>query len=332
VGVFVIGVRHHSPACARIVRSTIARVRPRFVLIEGPSDMNDRIDELALGHTLPIAVYSYRNEAGSSSGSWSPLCDYSPEWIALVEARANRAAALFMDLPAWDPAFREIHNRYSDRHARRSDPLALLADRLGLEGTDTLWDRLFEQPGDDAELAARMLVYFEELRRGDEVSERDRRREAYMARWVAWAASQGDVVAVCGGYHAPELERTWRSADGSKRPEVPMPEGDAKVGSYLVPYSFKRLDSFAGYESGMPSPGFYQTVWEQGPDAGPEAMLKTVAIRLGAPNYPGDTMRLTGTVKEKDAEEVTIEIHGTNAIGEHVSGTVRLKLPQAAKR
>jgi 3-oxo-4,17-pregnadiene-20-carboxyl-CoA hydratase beta subunit len=73
--------------------------------------------------------------------------------------------------------------------------------------------------------------------------------------------------------------------------------------------------------------GRYVTDW-----AGPEAMLKAVAIRLGAPNYPGDTMRLTGTVTAKDAEEVTLEIHGTNAIGEHVSGTVRLVLPEAAKR
>ena len=73
--------------------------------------------------------------------------------------------------------------------------------------------------------------------------------------------------------------------------------------------------------------GRFVTDW-----AGPEAILKTVAIRLGAPNYPGDTMRMTGSVKAKDAEEVTLEIHGTNAIGEHVSGTVTLKLPEAAKR
>jgi acyl dehydratase len=73
--------------------------------------------------------------------------------------------------------------------------------------------------------------------------------------------------------------------------------------------------------------GRFVTDW-----AGPEAMLKAVAIRLGAPNYPGDTMRMTGTVKAKDADEVTLEIHGTNAIGEHVSGTVMLKLPEAAKR
>jgi 3-oxo-4,17-pregnadiene-20-carboxyl-CoA hydratase beta subunit len=73
--------------------------------------------------------------------------------------------------------------------------------------------------------------------------------------------------------------------------------------------------------------GRYVTDW-----AGPNAVFKSVKIRLGAPNYPGDTMRMTGTVAAKDADEITLEIHGTNAIGEHVSGTVRLVLPETAKR
>ena len=44
---------------------------------------------------------------------------------------------------------------------------------------------------------------------------------------------------------------------------------------------------------------------------GPTALLRTVAIRLGAPNYPGDTMVLTGTVEEvveqADGETATVK-------------------------
>jgi acyl dehydratase len=40
--------------------------------------------------------------------------------------------------------------------------------------------------------------------------------------------------------------------------------------------------------------------------AGPTAHLKKVAIRLGAPNYPGDTMRMTGEVTAVDGEEITV--------------------------
>ena len=74
----VVGVRHHSPACARLVRDVILRVRPRFVLIEGPCDMNDRLEELHLEHVLPIALFSYRQdqESGASRGAWTPFCDY----------------------------------------------------------------------------------------------------------------------------------------------------------------------------------------------------------------------------------------------------------------
>ena len=46
------------------------------------------------------------------------------------------------------------------------------------------------------------------------------------------------------------------------------------------------------------------------------------------PNYPGDTMTMTGHVKEKSADRVTVEIVGGNDLGDHVTGTVELALPQ----
>src|SRR6187549_2022890 len=95
----VIGVRHHSPACARLVAATIRRLRPAFVLVEGPSDMNERLDELLLPHQLPVALFTYRQDRdGAHRGTWSPFCDYSPEWVALQVAREVGAAALFVDL------------------------------------------------------------------------------------------------------------------------------------------------------------------------------------------------------------------------------------------
>lgn len=62
--------------------------------------------------------------------------------------------------------------------------------------------------------------------------------------------------------------------------------------------------------------------------AGPHAVIKKVSIRLGVPNYPGDTMRLTGHVAQVEGASVEVEIRGTNALGDHVSGTVRLELPR----
>ncbi|MER5520144.1 MaoC family dehydratase [Streptomyces sp. NPDC002763] len=61
---------------------------------------------------------------------------------------------------------------------------------------------------------------------------------------------------------------------------------------------------------------------------GPTAELRKVAIRLGAPNYPGDTMVLTGRIEELDDETrmATIRVVGANSIGNHVTGTVTVEL------
>ncbi|MET8503834.1 MaoC family dehydratase [Streptomyces sp. NPDC004787] len=65
---------------------------------------------------------------------------------------------------------------------------------------------------------------------------------------------------------------------------------------------------------------------------GPTTVLRKVAIRLGAPNYPGDTMTLTGTVTEvapaPDGDTVHIEVVGANGRGRHVTGTVIAEVPR----
>ncbi|WP_406382715.1 MaoC family dehydratase [Streptomyces sp. NBC_01618] len=61
---------------------------------------------------------------------------------------------------------------------------------------------------------------------------------------------------------------------------------------------------------------------------GPSAVLRKVAIRLGAPNYPGDTMVLSGTVTAIGADGTAeVSIVGTNGLGRHVTGTVTVTLP-----
>jgi len=69
--------------------------------------------------------------------------------------------------------------------------------------------------------------------------------------------------------------------------------------------------------------GRYVSDW-----AGPMARLRSVDIRLGAPNYPGDTMQLSGRVTAKQAGVVTVELVGANRLGHHVTGVVEVQLPQ----
>ena len=75
--------------------------------------------------------------------------------------------------------------------------------------------------------------------------------------------------------------------------------------------------------------GRYVTDW-----SGPGALLTDVNIRLGAPNYPDDTMTLTGSVTSRDdgvgqdgRGGIVVSLRGANQLGDHVTGTVHLRLP-----
>ncbi|MGH9030333.1 MAG: MaoC family dehydratase [Acidimicrobiales bacterium] len=82
--------------------------------------------------------------------------------------------------------------------------------------------------------------------------------------------------------------------------------------------------------------GRFVTDW-----AGPSAVITDVSIRLGAPNYPGDVMVMSGKVESLSVDEsareeqvrssgrgkVLVAVRGSNTRGDHVTGTVGLTLP-----
>ena len=70
--------------------------------------------------------------------------------------------------------------------------------------------------------------------------------------------------------------------------------------------------------------GRFVTDW-----AGPDAVIKEIGIKLGAPNHPGDTMKLVGSVSAKDdaQHEIQVQLVGKNSWGHHVEGSVTLTLP-----
>ena len=70
----------------------------------------------------------------------------------------------------------------------------------------------------------------------------------------------------------------------------------------------------------------YVTDW-----AGPEAMLRSTSIRLGAPAVPGYVLRFTGRVvgehREGSERVLEVAIRAANDLGDHATGTVVLTLP-----
>jgi len=66
----------------------------------------------------------------------------------------------------------------------------------------------------------------------------------------------------------------------------------------------------------------YVTDW-----AGPQAVVRSVAFRLGVPCYAGDTLTFSGKVAESTGDEYVVDVVGRCSLGDHVTGTVRIVVP-----
>lgn len=72
----------------------------------------------------------------------------------------------------------------------------------------------------------------------------------------------------------------------------------------------------------------YVTDW-----TGPEATIRRIDVKLGAPNLPGMIMTITGDVVARDESAGTVDINvsgDNNVWGNHMSGMVRVALPKEA--
>ncbi len=61
--------------------------------------------------------------------------------------------------------------------------------------------------------------------------------------------------------------------------------------------------------------------------AGPEALIRSIKIRLGVPCYAYDTLTFTGHVVSLDGQDAVIAVSAVDSLGEHVTGTVEVTLP-----
>jgi len=66
--------------------------------------------------------------------------------------------------------------------------------------------------------------------------------------------------------------------------------------------------------------------------AGPEAKLRSIKIRLGAPAIPGQALRFTGRVEEVkdegDERVIEVAVRAANDLGDHATGTVAVGVPR----
>lgn len=295
-------VRHHSPACAWHVGRVIERLRPETVLIEGPRDAQHLIPFLADARTVPpVALYTTFRERPADQpprhhAAYYPLCDYSPEWVAIRTGLAAGLAVKFIDLtyPEMVRSGRSDDEHASslqaEAHLRHSAFLKAAAARTGTRDPDDLWDHLFETDfriREPADFFRGVLAYCTCARagEGDEALAADgtTTREGCMA--AAVAKEKGRVVVVTGGIHTVALPSTAPCAP----PPVRLRSGE-ESGVTLMRYQFDLLDRLNGYAAGMPAPEFYQRIWDEVEAADTLVALARELRGDGAEPSPAETV------------------------------------------
>ena len=206
------------------------------------------------------------------------------------------------------------------RQDRYTEVMTQLLHVTGCDNQDALWERWFESAATDT--TTRLSHYFN-LLRGDEVgSDEDQCREGYMASWVDYHRAihpKAKIVVVCGGWHVngiqrlltpqltseqltseqltskrliPDLDKYLahyfahyshsQQPTADHQPKAPTTRIVAQ-GNYLIPIDFTRVERLTGYAAGMPSPQYYQWLFDadmQADIAFEQAMIAiTQAIR-----------------------------------------------------
>lgn len=299
-------IRHHSPACAWHLQRWIRFHHPTTILIEGPHDATDLIPFMVHPQSqAPFALYlTYVDpeeremlpgilESGPRRwAGYFPLCDYSPELVALRTGAEVGAQLQFIDLTYAEQVLStrsedetpHIRALQEERYLQRSEYLQALARKTGCRDHDDLWDHLFEIQGLEVEAStfmAQVATYCWVARQDADPlllqADATFAREAQMAAAIAQAlqSTSGKVLVVTGGFHTVMLPFLIHQAAA---PNAPRYKKEAAQ-TVLMRYSFEQLDALNGYASGMPAPSYYQRLWQIQQKGDPQAQM-TVACHI----------------------------------------------------
>ncbi|MCJ8014252.1 DUF5682 family protein [Paenibacillus sp. KQZ6P-2] len=146
-----------------------------------------------------------------------------------------------------------------------------IAEISGEVDYDTYWERSFEHNLCPDAYRQAILAYSGQMRELTEEQERKNHRleyaynavrEAYMCRQIAETIAAGhkpeNVVVICGAYHASALHDLSMAMTDDELKELPS----RKTKLTLMPYSYLKLSSLAGYGAGNIAPYYFEMMWE----------------------------------------------------------------------
>jgi hypothetical protein len=317
-------VRHHSPACAWHLKRLIESHKPASILIEGPETLNHLIPHLSDPDLkAPVALYSqfvdYKGytepdtpgdkpeKAGPNRfAAFYPLCDYSPELVAIRLGTRLKAKIALCDL---DFAVQTIIEHrledestaqtavslFDERYLAQNRYLQALARRSGCRDTNELWDRLFESefcredtPGFMRKVAAYCFFARRNTPHAQMLADGTLAREKRMAtlirnelRRLKRRNADRPLLVVTGGFHTVSLAMGPDRLENLDLPTYSFSEKE--LVHAVIPYSYRQMDALNGYAAGMPAPYYYQKIWESAENTGqadPHAVGRDMLVEL----------------------------------------------------
>jgi uncharacterized protein DUF5682 len=272
--VHILGVRHHGPGSAALLRKALDLLDPACVLVEGPPEGNDLIPYVSDPDLKPPVALLLHAVEEESLASFMPFAEFSPEWQGMRWALEHERTVRFCDWPA---AISLALKKAATEHPEsavpeaRPDALDLLASAAGYEDGETFWNGLIEQHGGDGREALSVFASIEnamtEARAHEEPSaqspeaaNQNLQREAFMRGNLRAALKEfaGNIAVVTGAWHVSGLRQATKAEDDRALVQD-LPR--VKIEATWVPWTDSRLSAFSGYGAGVISPGWYRHLW-----------------------------------------------------------------------
>ena len=272
--VHILGIRHHGPGSAALLRKALDVLNPACVLVEGPPEGDELIQYVAdPGLKPPVAILLHAVDEADLA-SFMPFAEFSPEWQAMEWALQHKRHVRFCDWPAAVSLAlkKAVHEHPESAPAPvRGDALDLLASAAGYEDGETFWNGLIEQRGGSGQEALSVFASIEtamtEARaredsnaQSQEEATRNLPREAFMRSNIRAALKEfdGEVAVVTGAWHVSGLRQATKTAeDRALLKDLPH----VKIEATWVPWTDSRLSALSGYGAGVISPGWYRHLW-----------------------------------------------------------------------
>ncbi|SEW57327.1 DUF5682 family protein [Chitinophaga arvensicola] len=149
------------------------------------------------------------------------------------------------------------------------DPIAHLAAADGYDDGERWWEHMFEYRQQPEQVFEAVHDAMHALR--EELPRRYDRKEVLREAWMRKCIRQAEkemfqrIAVICGAWHAPALQTMPKQKEDNDLLKG-LPK--AKVECTWIPWTYSRLSYESGYGAGIPSPGWYEHIWEHPADDG----------------------------------------------------------------